>query len=330
MTKNKGISVIIPNYNGKDLLPQILPPLYDALRQTGISYEIIISDDHSSDDSLIYIRTFFPEIILLTSKTNCGFSPAINKGIFAARFDLVFLMNSDVMLTENYFEKLLPYFDSDDTFGVMGRIIGWDDDSIQDGGKYPAFHGAKIKTSGNYIPLKPDETNKLYTMYLSGANALVSRKKITELDGFNELFAPFYVEDFELSLRAWRVGWKCYYEHNSICRHKISVTIKTESNKTFIKTIYNRNKMFLHSIHAEKSGMWLWYIQLVPEMLMHLFLGRLWFFSSLKMFAASHNEIKKSRERFLAFAHRKNVMLSVNDVVNKILFSLKKIPLTRF
>ena len=179
MVNNNGISVIIPNYNGRHLLAEIIPPLYDALRQTGIPHEIIISDDKSADDSVTYIRTSFPEIKVLESDKNSGFSPSINKGIFMAEYDLVLLLNSDVKLTANYFENLLPYFNMEDTFGVMGRIIGWDDDNIQDGGKYPAYQGAKIKTSGNYFPIDAAENRKLYSMYLSGANALVSREKLS-------------------------------------------------------------------------------------------------------------------------------------------------------
>ena len=177
MANTKGISVIIPNYNGTILLPQILPPLFIALQNTKLPYEVILSDDCSTDNTIDFLKTNYPQLILIESKVNEGFSKTINKGIFLAKYDYLLLLNSDVKLNENYFDTLIPYFDLPDTFGVMGRIIGWDNDEIQDGGKYPSFHGVKIKTSGNYIPLDPKPTDKLYSMYLSGANALVSRKK---------------------------------------------------------------------------------------------------------------------------------------------------------
>ena len=325
----KGISVVIPNYNGSVLLPLILPPLFDALKNTQLSYEVIISDDCSTDNSVSFLQNHFPEIILLQSNSNKGFSPTINKGIFIAGYEYVLLLNSDVKLSENYFENLLPYFDDKDTFGVMGRITGWDNDKIQDGGKYPSFHGVKIKTSGNYIPLAGKNGDRLYSMYLSGANAFVSREKLDMLGGFDELFAPFYVEDFELSLRAWRLGWKCYYEHNAICRHQTSTTIKSQSNKNFVKAIYRRNKMFLHAIHLSKNKLFLWYLQLLPEMLLHLFTGRLWFFESLKMFFNSQKKIEVSKKNFEQLQKQKNVFLNVGDVVDNILLSLKKISLKK-
>jgi GT2 family glycosyltransferase len=329
LENKKSISVVIPNYNGEALLPQILPDLYTALKATGLSYEVIVSDDCSPDGSVALLEREYPEVKLIKSKINQGFSPTINKGIFAAQYDLILLLNSDVKLTPDYFKRQLAYFDDKDTFGVMGRIIGWDDEVIQDGGKFPSFHGVKIKTSGNYIPEHPKDGDRLYSMYLSGANALVSREKIMQLGGFDELFAPFYVEDVELSLRAWRIGWKCFYEHNAVCRHKTSVTIKSKSSKTQIRKIYYRNKMFLHALHLQGGKLFLWHLQLIPETLIHFVTGRLWYFSSLKMFFSSGNKIRASKEQFQSLAQKLNGLLSVHEVVNKILISLKNIPVKR-
>ena len=88
----------------------------------------------------------------------------------------VLLLNSDVKLTPNYFEHLLPYCERNDILGVMGQIVGWDDEIIQDGAKYPLWQGAKIKTSWNYF-LKDSSANKpLPSFYLSGANAFLNKK----------------------------------------------------------------------------------------------------------------------------------------------------------
>jgi GT2 family glycosyltransferase len=324
LTTQKGISVIIPNYNGRLLLPEVLPSLFDALTNVQLHYEIIIADDCSTDETIIFLQENYPSIILLQNETNKGFSPTINKGIFASKYTFVLLLNSDVKLTKDYFTNLLPYFDDEDTFGVMGRIIGWNDNKIQDGAKYSSFHGVKIKTSGNYVPLKSKVGDRFYSFYLSGANALVSRKKIIELGGFNELFAPFYIEDVELSLRAWRLGWKCYYEHSAICRHQTSVTIKSMSSKNNIRKIYYRNKMFLHAIHLQKATFFLWCLQLVLEALIHLITWRLWYFKSLQQYFASQKEIEHSKKIFRELQRNNGSVITVRDVVIKIKKSLKE------
>jgi GT2 family glycosyltransferase len=328
MNNIKGISVVIPNYNGVALLPEILPPLYEALQNTQLPYEVIVSDDCSTDNSLALLKEQYPQVDVIENEVNQGFSKTINKGIFKAKYELVLLLNSDVKLTPRFFEKQLPYFELPDTFGVMSKIVGWDDDVVQDGGKYPSFHGTKIKTSGNYVPLQDDNNIKLYSMYLSGANALVSREKIVQLGGFDEIFSPFYVEDFELSLRAWRLGWKCYYEHNAVCRHKTSTTIKNKDSKKFVRKIYNRNKMFLHAIHLPASKKLLWYMQLFVETLAQTAFGKLWYFAAVKSFLQSGGAIKQSKQNLLSVAGGKR-LLSVKEVVKIVLEQINAIAYKR-
>lgn len=324
----KGISVVIPNYNGRELLEKIIPPAFVALQNSGLPFEIIISDDASSDESVSFLKNFYPEIILIQNQENQGFSKTINRGIFKAKFSYILLLNSDVILTENYFENQLRYFDDDKTFGVMGRIVGWNNDKIQDGAKYPNFHGAKIKTTGNYLKTGPQKSDRLYSMYLSGANAFVSKEKILQLQGFDELFSPFYVEDYELSLRAWRMGWKCYYDHFSVCRHKESVSIKSANKMNYIKSIYYRNKMYLHAIHLEGFKRIIWFIQMPLEVLIQTLIGKTYQLKGLRMFLKNYKRMLKSRNHFESLAGEN--ILSVTDVVKKIKTSLENLSISRF
>jgi GT2 family glycosyltransferase len=324
-----GISIIIPNYNGRYLLEQVLPSVFGAVKDAALPFEIIVCDDCSSDDSISFLQKEYPEIKLLTNGANKGFSPTINTGIFNAQYSHVLLLNSDVKLTPNYFNGLLRYFERSDTFGVMSKIIGWDDDKIQDGGKYPSFHGLKIKTSGNYLPVHKEEGQWLYSMYLSGANAFVDRQKLLLLGGFDELFAPFYVEDYELSLRAWRMGWKCYYDDFSVCRHKVSVSIKSNNKKRNIKAIYNRNKMYLHAIHLNSFKRFQWFVQLGFESLAYLFMLRWSWLKSLRLFTNNYSKVIASRKKlFEAAGERK--LLTVKEVVNTVRDSVDKKEITRF
>src|SRR5436190_15076638 len=109
------ISVVIPNYNGRDLLESNLPATYTALKIANVDYEIIVSDDASTDDSVNFLKKKYPAIKIIENKTNRGFSPTINTGIFAATKDLVFALNSDVKITGDYFTPQLNYFSNKDT-----------------------------------------------------------------------------------------------------------------------------------------------------------------------------------------------------------------------
>ena len=159
----------------------------------------------------------------------------------------------------------------------------------------------KIKTSGNYIPAEAGPGQWLYSMYLSGANAFVDRKKIFLLEGFNEMFAPFYVEDYELSVRAWRIGWKCYYDRQYICRHKESVTIKTKAKKNQINKIYYRNKMYLHALHLPGILLPVWHIQLFVECLLNLLLLRFYYIEAIFQYLSHLSPLYKKRKAFRNF-----------------------------
>jgi len=315
--KDLNISVVIPNYNGVHLFPYTLPALFDALQHSGKQFEIIIVDDCSTDDSVTYLKDNFSKTSVLSNERNSGFSKTINKGIFTARHELVLLLNSDVKLSPNYFKDQFRYFDLPDTFGVMGKIIGWEDDFIQDGAKYPKFDGFKLKTAFNYID-NSDENSLLYSMYLSGANALVDRQKLLQLSGFNELYSPFYMEDVDLSIRAWRVGWKCYFEPLSICRHRTSTSIASKEKKQFIKTIYNRNKMYFHAIHLEGISLSGWYFQTFVELFFRTIALQFSYLRSFIAFIKTSAGIRDSRSKLEGLSVTTGIKLTLHSVVGLI------------
>jgi len=249
------ISVLIPNYNGKKLLEENLPSVYTALHTFPFSFsEIIVSDDASADDSLLFLKQNFSEIKCVSTEINTGFSGAVNRGIPYCKGDLILILNSDVQLSANYFEAQVSLFEDSQVFGVMGTIVSKDGIQIQDTAKYPLFRGGKIGSTLNYAT---QEKGSWPTLFLSGANALVRKSYLVQLKGFNEIFNPYYCEDVELGIRAWRAGWKCLFESTAICYHPNSETIKKQG-KEKVRRISRRNKAILHLIHLE--GIYLiWY-----------------------------------------------------------------------
>jgi GT2 family glycosyltransferase len=166
-------------------------------------------------------------------------------------------------------------------------------------------------------------------MYLSGANAFVDREKILQLKGFDEIFSPFYIEDFELSLRAWRVGWKCYYDHSSVCRHRTSATIKTNNKKKYIQIIYNRNKMYLHAIHLNGLIKFFWYLQLTAELIFRVLTFDFYYLKSFYLFLIDEKKISTSRRAFSALMKNRHINFSVKGVVKIIRSSLADKPISR-
>ncbi len=312
----KSISVVIPNYNGKHLLETYLPFTFAALAEANVSYEVILVDDGSKDDSVEFIRMRYPDVILISNPENRGFSYTCNTGIAAAHYELIFLLNSDVKLEPGYFDRQWKYFETDDTFGVMGRIIDMEGERIQDAARMPKFNGFKLKT--DYFFYKETPGDWLYTFYLSGANALVDASKLKQLQGFDELFSPFYCEDMELSLRAWRLGWKCYYEHQAVCRHQVSASTKNYQTAKWVKSVYYRNRFYMHAIHLEGFALFAWYCQVtVVDLVPRLLAGHFWIWQSYRQLFKSGTMIGQSRAAFKAISQKqKGKSKSIFEVVS--------------
>ena len=325
----KSVSIIIPNYNGRQLLENYLPHTITAIENAGVNYELIIVDDCSTDNSVQFILQKYPSVKLLVNKKNSGFSYTCNRGIKASRCELIFLLNSDVKLTPGYFEHQFRYFLMDDTFGVMGRIIDMEGYGIQDAARMPKFNGFKLKTDYFYYTDNP--ADNLYTFYLSGANALIDAAKLKQIGGFYELFSPFYCEDMELGIRAWRLGWKCYYEHQSICRHEISASTKNYQKPKWIKSLYYRNRFYLHALHLNGPALLCWYIQItLIDLLPKLLVGQLWIWKSYSELFKNRAEIKRYKNRLNDLLAKHHSQLSMTAVIATIKSSVKNKVLTKF
>ncbi len=245
---SKSVSVIIPSFNGKELLEENLPFVIQSLGAVPRS-EIIIVDDASSDGSIDFLKSNYPETIMIQNVENIGFGPSINAGLEKANYDLVLLLNNDIKLDKKYISTSLKYFEHPGTFGVMGIIKDELSGVIIEGIKWP-----RISVSGlNYKDLRMPEIENwdepVFTFYLCGGNAIVDREKMLELQGFLDIYHPFYLEDVDLSLRAWLSGWKLYFNPEAQCFHKHSATISKYHSKDFVNLISKRNRLILSYLY---------------------------------------------------------------------------------
>lgn len=322
MADKKSISIVIPNYNGAHLLKQYLPYTLAAIETEDVPYEVIVVDDASTDDSVAFLQAEYPNIKLIINAANSGFSYTCNRGIEVAACDLILLLNSDVKLTPGYFGSQWKYFTLPDTFGVMGRIINMEGDNIQDAARLPKFNGLKLKTA--YFYYTENKQDQLYTLYLSGANALINAAKLKQIGGFYELFSPFYCEDMELSMRAWKLGWKCYYEHEAICRHQISATTKNYKTAQWVKSIYYRNRFYFHALHLNGLALFGWYIQItIIDLIPKLLAGQFWIWKSYAELFKNSAVINQYRNRLKKLVHKNNSQITIFNVVDKIKASVK-------
>jgi len=312
----KSISVVIPNYNGKHLLERNLPSVYEALNNAKTDFEIIITDDCSTDSSVAFIRQNYPHVHLLINDKNQGFSVSCNQGIAIAGKDLVLLLNTDIELNKDFFESQFKYFELPDTFGVMSKIIGAKNGETQDTARFLKYSGFKIKAN-NFFHLE-NEDFLTPTAYLSGANALIDTKKLKDIGGFDEIFSPFYCEDFELGLRAWRLGWKCYYDPKSYCIHDHSSTTKNYRTRNWVKAVFFRNRLYVHAIHLSRTRLVFWFLQITFIDMLFMWMGlKFYYYNSFGMFLNNLNPLRQSRKKMKNLMAFHNSTMSMDDVIKK-------------
>jgi GT2 family glycosyltransferase len=245
---SKSVSVIIPSFNGKELLEENLPFVIRSLVEFPRS-EIIIVDDASTDDSIDFLKRNYPEIRVIKNVENIGFGPSINAGLKEANHDLVLLLNNDIKLDKKYISTSLKYFTDPDTFGVMGIIKDELSGVIMEGIKWPMISVSGLSYKDLRMPEIKNWDEPVFTFYVCGGNAIVDREKMLELQGFQDIYHPFYMEDVDLSIRAWLSGWKLYFNPEAKCYHKHSVTINKYYSMDYVNIISKRNRLILSHLY---------------------------------------------------------------------------------
>ena len=142
-------------------------------------------------------------------------------------------------------------------------------------------------------------------------NSIINQSRLID-----EIYSPFYFEDFDLGLRAWKMGWKLYYEHQSVCFHKVSATTNKINKSNFVKKTYYRNSFLLHAKHLKGFRKIAWYSQLVSTTLFwHLIKGEFWILKSLFDFFKHQKQIQKSIVQISKLQQELNCTLEVDTIL---------------
>ncbi len=232
-------SVVIPNWNGKELLERYLPSVIAALEGHPLN-EVIVVDNGSTDGSADFVRDRFPQVKLLALKQNLGFGGGSNAGFRAARNDIVVLLNSDMRVDPQFLKPLLEGFNDDKTFSVACQIFFTDAKKLR---QETGLTQGWWENGGLRVRHRLDEhVQELFPcFYGGGGSCAYDRRKFLELGGFDELLAPFYLEDTDLGYMAWKRGWTNLYQPRSIVFHEHRGTIGKKFSAEYIESVLKKN-----------------------------------------------------------------------------------------
>lgn len=245
--RTDAISVVIPNWNGRDLLEKYLPSVIDAVQVLGHpDSEIIVVDNASTDGSVDYVERHFalPWIKVLRLPENLGFGGGSNAGFRAAENDIVLLLNSDMRVEPSLLRPLLDGFQDNGVFAVSCQIFFTDPAKRREETGLTQFWWS----NGSFRVRHRDDP-AIQTLfpcfYGGGGSSAFDRRKFLDLGGFDSLLAPFYLEDTDLGYLAWKRGWKVLYQPASHVWHEHRGTIGKHFSHAYIQSILEKNFLLI-------------------------------------------------------------------------------------
>lgn len=240
------VSVVTPNYNGKDFLYAYFESLIKNSNEIG---EVIIVDNGSRDGSQEFIRNYrekvdFP-IVLIENSQNLGFAEAVNQGISKARYDYIFSLNNDTVVEKSAILELLNLLNTEERiFSVSSKMVQFNNPELIDdaGDDYTLL--AYTKKRGNNQNL--NKFIEVSEVFSSCAGAALYRKDLLEeLGGFDsEFFA--YMEDVDLGYRARINGYKNLFCPNAIVYHMGSATTGSQYNEFKVRLAARNNVLVVY------------------------------------------------------------------------------------
>lgn len=259
----KRLSVIIVNYNVKHFIEQCLLSVRAAL--IGIDAEVFVVDNNSVDGSQQMLRERFPDITLIESKENLGFSAGNNLAMRIATGEYILLLNPDTVVEESTFQKCLEFMDAHPDAGALGvKMIDGEGRFLPESKRglptpWVAFYKIfglsrlfpKSKTFGRYHLGFLDKEHDHVVDVLSGAYMFMRKACLDKIGLLDETFF-MYGEDIDLSYRVTLGGYKNYYfAGTKIIHYKGESTKKGSLN--YVKVFYNAMIIFANK-HFSKGG----------------------------------------------------------------------------
>lgn len=243
MTKT---AIVILNYNGKNFLEKFLP----SVISNSLEAEVVVADNNSSDDSIAFLKTSFPEVRLIQLDKNYGFAGGYNEALKQVRADYFLLLNSDVEVSEGWLAPLVSFLDNNPTYAACQPKIK--DQNHKALFEYAGACGGFLDAMGypycrgrifDNIEIDSGQYNEtLDIFWSSGACMLIRSEVFFEAGAFDHDFFA-HMEEIDLCWRIHSLGYKIKSIPESTVYHVGGGTLSATSP---FKTYLNfRNGLYL-------------------------------------------------------------------------------------
>jgi len=262
-TPSSGIDIVIPNWNGRDMLDICLASL---AAQHFSNFTVIVVDNGSEDDSVDFLKTRYPDVRIVAFSENTGFSAAVNAGIEAGNREWVLLLNNDIEMDPSCLQNLIREAAAEPDYHMFAlKMISYHDRGILDGAGDGVLRGGVGYRLGTLEPVHERYDSKKEVFGACGGAALYRRSLFDSIGYFDTDFFA-YLEDVDLNMRAVRAGFKCCYIPEAVVYHVGSATTGSKINETTVR-LTTRNNMFVLC----KNFPWALQLRFLPGILAYQF-----------------------------------------------------------
>lgn len=216
------VAVVIPNWNGADLIAEALK----SLEKQTYRADIVVVDNGSVDESISIIEKQFPKVALIKLPVNTGFDGGVNTGIkhaLKSNYDAVALFNNDAMAKNDWLDHLVKAMNADKKRGIVtGKLLRMDKKHFDSTGDFYSTWGLPFPRGRNQADTGQYDTAEEVFSATGGAT-LYRINMLKEIGIFDERFFA-YIEDIDIGFRARLAGWKVWYEPKAEAYHHVSAT----------------------------------------------------------------------------------------------------------
>jgi GT2 family glycosyltransferase len=219
------VAVVLISWNGRRHLEVCLAALREQV-DPGVDWEVVILDNGSSDGTAKWLRSEHPEVRVIASPVNVGFSAACNRAIAHCDADAVALLNNDTRPRPEWLAALVAAAREApaDVAAVSGLIVDWKGECLNFASGILTFDGHSFQVGyGRPLPAVrlPEPGSEL--LFACGGNMLIRREAFLAAGGFDEDYFAYF-EDVDLGWRLWSRGERVLFTPDAVVHHHSMAT----------------------------------------------------------------------------------------------------------
>lgn len=230
------LSICIVNWNVRDLLKACLGSIYANTKD--ISFEVIVVDNNSSDESIKMIKTDFPQVKTIENSSNAGFTKANNQAIKIAQGRYIMLLNPDTEVIDNALNKMVRFMESRRDCGAVGcKLLNTDGTLQRSCRTFPTLEVMlysalfldqlfpKSRIFGKYFMTWWD-FNETREVDQPMGSALMIKKEALDKAGLFDENIFIWFDEVDLCYRIKKAGWKIYFTPDAQIKHHLSQSFR--------------------------------------------------------------------------------------------------------